>query len=391
MDSTLIAGRKLLLADDSLAVQKVIDLTFSDEGMEVTTVGDGDAALQKLEQFAPDVILADVYMPGIDGYSLCEQIKQNERFGRIPVILLVGSFEPFDEAEARRVGADDVVTKPFQSIRQLVSRVGALMGGSVDEFEKTQRLSTLGLQPTEASSSGEDGLDQPKVTVMVEAPVMIDPGASEVAGKSCSTDIDLQTADTQQLPPVGKEGKPIGDASAFAEEQSISAPKIDSMMNQKSTQPATAEIPDVLLDLDEITTSASATDDFILDLETEIVPPDELSPDDLSTMPVGIVTNEEPVEVVEIVDVEPIAELEATRVETEPITTAFVTEHAPQTETTATLPRASLAELSPEVVDAIARRVVEQLSDKVVRDIAWEVVPELAELLIKQRLDEQNR
>src|SRR5213593_2973240 len=320
MDSTLIAGRKLLLADDSLAVQKVIDLTFTDEGMEVTTVGVGDAALQKLEQFAPDVILADVYMPGIDGYSLCEQIKQNERFGRIPVILLVGSFEPFDEAEARRVGADDVVTKPFQSIRQLVSRVGALMGGSAEEFEKTQRLSTLGLQPTQASA-GEDGLDQPKVTVMVEAPVMTGPEASEVSGKSCSTDIDLQIADTQQLPPVGKEGKPIGDASAFAEEGSIGAPEMNAMMNQQSTHPATAEIPEALLDLDEITTSASATDDFILDLETEIIPPDELS-----TMPVGIVTSEESMEVVEIVDVEPIAELEATRVETEPITSASVLE-----------------------------------------------------------------
>jgi CheY-like chemotaxis protein len=385
MDSTLIAGRKLLLADDSLAVQKVIDLTFSDEGMEVTTVGDGDAALQKLEQFAPDVILADVYMPGIDGYSLCEQIKQNERFGRIPVILLVGSFEPFDEAEARRVGADDVVTKPFQSIRQLVSRVGALMGGSAEEFEKTQRLSTLGLQPTQASA-GEDGLDQPKVTVMVEAPVMTDPEASEVTGKSCSTDIDLQTADTQQLPPVGKEGKAIGDTSAFAEAGPIGAPKMNATMNQLSTHPATAEIPEALLDLDEITMSASATDDFILDLETEIIPPDELS-----TMPVGIVTSEESMEVVEIVDVEPITELEATRVETEPITSASVPEHAPQNETTAAAPQASLAELSPEVIDDIARRVVEQLSDKVVRDIAWEVVPELAELLIKQRLDEEKR
>src|SRR5207253_7671201 len=148
-----IAGRKLLLADDSLAVQKVIDLTFSDEGMEVTTVGDGDAALQKLEQFAPDVILADVYMPGIDGYSLCEQIKQNERFGRIPVILLVGAFEPFDEAEARRVGADDVVTKPFQSIRQLVSRVGALLGGKgSDNASGGHQYSTLGIAQTESAA-----------------------------------------------------------------------------------------------------------------------------------------------------------------------------------------------------------------------------------------------
>src|SRR5437867_11571343 len=294
MGLTLIAGRKLLLADDSLAVQKVIDLTFTDEGMEVTTVGDGDAALQELEQFVPDVILADVYMPGIDGYSLCERIKQNERFERIPVILLVGSFEPFDEAEARRVGADDVVTKPFQSIRQLVSRVGALMGGRADNFEKTQSLSTLGLQPTK-SASRDDGLDQPKVTVLVEAPVMTDPESSEVAGKSCSTDIDLQTADTQQLPTVGKESKTAGtaapfvDVSPFAEKESFGTPKMNAMMNQPTTQPTTADMPDALLDLDEIaTTSVMATDDFILDLDTEIVPLDELS-----TAPVAVPTVEE--------------------------------------------------------------------------------------------------
>ena len=361
MDSTLIAGRKLLLADDSLAVQKVIDLTFSDEGMQVTTVGDGDAALQKLEQFAPDVILADVYMPGINGYSLCERIKRNERFGRIPVILLVGSFEPFDENEARRVGADDVVTKPFQSIRQLVSRVGALMGGQPQEFEKTQPLSTLGLQPT-AESSGEGGLDQPRVTVLVEAPVMTDSEPSEVVGKSCSPDIELQTADTQQLPSVAKEPNAIVDG----------------------THSATTDMPDVLLDLEEITTSESSTDDFILDLDTEIIPPDELS------SPVALPTAEEHLELAEIVEVEPITEPDAAQ-RAEPVTSAADLESTPRTETTAVSQPANLAELSPEVVDAIAQRVVERLSDKVVRDIAWEVVPELAELLIKQRLDEQNR
>src|SRR5437660_10248353 len=146
--------------------------------MEVTAVGDTQQALEAIDRIAPDLVLADVFMPGGGGYQLCERIKQSERFARIPVILLVGSFEPFDEAEARRVGADDVVTKPFQSIRQLVSRVGALMSGQPEEFEKTQPLSTLGLQPT-AESSGEDGLDQPKVTVLVEAPVMTDPESSE--------------------------------------------------------------------------------------------------------------------------------------------------------------------------------------------------------------------
>src|SRR6266581_5405928 len=153
----LLAGRKLLLADDSLAVQKVIDLTFTDEGMQVTTVSDGQRALEQLEQVAPDVVLADVFMPGVGGYELCEFIKQSERFRNVPVMLLVGSFEPFDEAEARRAGADDVVTKPFQSIRELISRVASLLGSKTSEEEAAaHEYSTLGLTQAEASTQPLD-------------------------------------------------------------------------------------------------------------------------------------------------------------------------------------------------------------------------------------------
>jgi len=124
--------RKLLLADDSITIQKVVELTFTDEGFVVTTVGDGEQALQKLAEEMPDIVLADVFMPGKSGYEVCERIKQDKRFQHIPVMLLVGSFEPYNEAEARRVGANDVLTKPFQSIRQLVNKVGALLGGGGD-------------------------------------------------------------------------------------------------------------------------------------------------------------------------------------------------------------------------------------------------------------------
>src|SRR5437870_8712228 len=127
--------------------------------MEVTTVADGEQALEKLEQVAPDIVLADVFMPGVGGYELCRFIKQSERFGKIPVMLLVGYFEPFDEAEARRAGADDVVTKPFQSIRQLISRVGSLVGGKKSEEEPAEHeYSTLGLAQADASTQP---LDQP--------------------------------------------------------------------------------------------------------------------------------------------------------------------------------------------------------------------------------------
>lgn len=131
--------RKLLLADDSPTIQKVISLTFGeDEGFEVVAVGDGRQALRALEgDPPPDVVLADVVMPGPDGYELCERIKRDERLKKIPVVLLVGTFEPFNEAEARRVGADTVLTKPFQSIRNLVGKVGSLLGGGESKADET--------------------------------------------------------------------------------------------------------------------------------------------------------------------------------------------------------------------------------------------------------------
>lgn len=132
--------RKLLLADDSLTIQKVVSLTFADEGVEVVAVGDGRQALSRLEEddALPDVVLADVLMPVLDGYELCRRIKADSRFRHIPVMLLVGAFEHFNEAEARRVGADDVLTKPFQSIRGLVSRVGSLLGGAEQKQEEPE-------------------------------------------------------------------------------------------------------------------------------------------------------------------------------------------------------------------------------------------------------------
>ncbi len=122
-----MSKRKLLLADDSITIQKVVNLTFADEGIDVVTGGDGDAALAHLAAETPDILLADVNMPGPTGYEICEQLRANEATRGVPVILLVGSFEPFDEAEATRVGANAYLTKPFQSIKQLIAQVNELM------------------------------------------------------------------------------------------------------------------------------------------------------------------------------------------------------------------------------------------------------------------------
>ena len=122
-----MAGRKLLLADDSITIQKVVSLTFADEGIDVVAVGDGDLAVLRILDELPDVVIADVNMPGLNGYQVCERIRSDPRTNHIPVILLIGAFEQFDEKESARVGASAHLTKPFPSIRQLVNQVTDLI------------------------------------------------------------------------------------------------------------------------------------------------------------------------------------------------------------------------------------------------------------------------
>lgn len=118
---------KILLADDSVTVQKIITLTFSDEDVEVITVNNGDEAINRLRRLRPALVMADISIPGRNGYEICEFVKTHPEMEGTPVILLVPAFEPFDEERARRIGADYHLTKPFQSIRMLISIVKNLI------------------------------------------------------------------------------------------------------------------------------------------------------------------------------------------------------------------------------------------------------------------------
>lgn len=120
---------RILLADDSITIQKVVNLTFADEGIDVVAVSNGDLAERRLSEVRPDLVLADIFMPGKNGYELCEAIKENAQFRNVPVVLLVGAFEPFDQTEAKRVKADAHLTKPFES-RTLVETVRRLISAT---------------------------------------------------------------------------------------------------------------------------------------------------------------------------------------------------------------------------------------------------------------------
>ncbi len=168
-----MSNRKLLLADDSITIQKVVNLTFAEEGIDVITVGDGDSALARISEEWPDMVLADVNMPGANGYQICESIRSNKATEDIPVVLLVGSFEPFDEAEATRVGANAYLTKPFHSIRQLVAQVTELIETrrqTVDEVA-SDPVEELANVPVEQSSPDDiDTLYDQSMTPQAEVP-----------------------------------------------------------------------------------------------------------------------------------------------------------------------------------------------------------------------------
>jgi CheY-like chemotaxis protein len=118
---------RILVADDSVTIQKVIALTFADEPFEVQSVGTGAEALELVKSWKPDIVLADVIMPQMNGYELCRAVKQLEETSSVPVLLLAGTFEAFDEDEAKSVGANDFITKPFES-GELIEKVKTLIG-----------------------------------------------------------------------------------------------------------------------------------------------------------------------------------------------------------------------------------------------------------------------
>lgn len=119
----------LLLADDSVTIQRVIELTFADEDIQVIAVSDGDQAIARIEAAPPDIILADVGMPGKNGYEVAQYVKQSPRLAHIPVVLLTGAFEPVDQARATAAGCEGVLAKPFEP-QLVIGRVKELLGKS---------------------------------------------------------------------------------------------------------------------------------------------------------------------------------------------------------------------------------------------------------------------
>ncbi len=323
---------KLLLADDSVTIRKVVELAFSDESVEVFVVADGEAAMLKFVEVQPDIVLVDVEMPGPNGYQICEMIKQDEATRHIPVLLLVGSFEPFDQDEAERVEADGFLTKPFHSVRDLVARVGDLLGGETAE----------------------------------PAPI-----------------ITPETADIEEL-----YNSSFAETSPIDEYDTDEDPFLEASVESVSTPDEfEAEVDDELIEevrLSEPVSENNYTETFH---SAETI----ATTKDFDWSPSAKIVDEVPAESVSIgfeprfafADTEPNEEIP----ELAETGNGFVRVDDDVAEESAELS----AGISEETINRIAQRVVERLSDHVIREIAQEAVPRIAEKLIREALEEEDK
>jgi len=423
-------SRTILLADDSLTIQKVVELTFADTEYQVVALSSGDELLDRMRDLRPDVVICDVIMPGKDGYAVCQEIKSDPSALHVPVILLSGTFEPFDRDKALAAGCSEIITKPFEA-RKLVDTVDRLLEqGPI--VEPTSEASAIGAdsipddvfedspigggEPLEAMDFGTrlsapqpepDGAPTGETTETgVEALDFTKTGFDEMnaAGDAASRPpeaipeegLDFELTESGQAeaftppepsspdstfeePEPAGGGEPFFDPSEGSDEADPLGRSDDGPFDSEapSLEPSigfgTAESEAAV---EPFTQSAPEAEDFAFadagSSEAEIqAEPDERSDDDWASD--GDADSH---------DVEAGSE-------------------APQSETPAgpdqeTGPGADVGiaavadspanhRLSDEDVDRIARRVIELATERI-EHIAWEVVPDMAETVVRERI-----
>ncbi len=235
---------RILVADDNSNIQKMVGLALKDQGIDVVAVGNGEAAVRKISDIRPDLVLADVFMPVRNGYEVCQYVKADSSLAHIPVILLVGAFDPLDEQEAQRVGADGVLKKPFvppdpliSMVKSALARAGVSIGGvpaAPPPAEEPIRVADM-LAPRGGASRGLSSMGSvPEIPVAesepvpeelpeLPAPVHIDAGSQPLAFGSlletpaAETEDDLGFATTPR-PELERDWK-SGDKEDEVEEE----------------------------------------------------------------------------------------------------------------------------------------------------------------------------
>jgi CheY-like chemotaxis protein len=253
-------AKKILLADDSLTIQKVVELTFSDSEYELVCVSNGQRALDRIAAGEmPDLILADVVMPEKNGYEVCEAIKASPATARIPVVLLSGTFEPFDRDRADRIGCDAIVSKPFDS-QQLLRQVEALLARPVGEIPTAATMAipvmTISAPPPSPPapaapvallappSSAEAGFSPEDFTGSIRTPAPVAGGPDLFEEEYGQVDVESAIAAFERAHPEFEYGEQTGSGPASMpgdvepDPEPASAPAAEWLHEEREAAPA---------------------------------------------------------------------------------------------------------------------------------------------------------
>jgi len=395
-------SKRLLLADDSVTIQKVIGITFANEDYQLDIVDNGDSAFEHAQAQLPDLVLADVYMPGKNGYELCAAIKQDPELASVPVMLLTGTFEPFDEDKARQAGADTWISKPFESqylidqVEELLAKVEAAVAAPASS--EPAPLETATAEAPAAGSWSEVALEDDDLLEAAAEEPQEDVANDDIWGAVSLDEDDLlleddladSLADAESAPPeVAEVAEPVGEDDAWGEvDDEIFDLEDGDIIDEADLLEEVEEAEEVVeVSAAEVadTESFASADELPEEepLETEAaetgswsIPGVELPELEQEPLPV----EPEPVELAASVESEPVVEPAFEMpVAAESIVAAEAEAAAPRE---VTLDEAQVA----QIVERVATEVVERLAENLLERVAWEVVPDLAESLIKDEI-----
>jgi CheY-like chemotaxis protein len=417
--------RRILLADDSVTIQKVIELTFMDEDYEVRAVSNGDEAVALLSSLNPDFVIADVHMPGANGYEVCRRAKQMRP--DLPVLLLVGTFEPFDEAQARAVGADSHLKKPFDS-QELLQRVEELLaakasaGAAASAAAPEAPPASLADWTASAPQAVPDWLAAaaPAAPDFAAAPELsAEPSWGQPAEPAWGNfELEPEPASPFAAPaaaatPAAQE--PFDHEPSFSLEPDPGFQvEAEPVFSLDADEPSFGVREDVFGAPSELSFDETPQDHYISDEPVAEEPAaaaagfnwtPEPEPEPFHfeppAAPAWAPAVAEPLIEPQLQwsEPEPFAALEAepfaATPEPEPafppgptLQSAYPPGPTFTAEASHEASGNGNGRLSDDDVDRIARRVVELLGDRAVRDVAWEVIPDMAEVIIRDRLRE---
>ncbi len=404
--------KTLLLADDSVTIQKVVGITFANEDVELVTAPNGDDALRKARELKPDLVLADIGMPGLDGYELCAAIRQEPELASIPVLLLTGTFETYDEERATEVGASAYIAKPFEA-QALIDQVNTLLnappevgapdpepGDDVEaDSPSANPQHVLGAVQLSRAGVHEGGAD--KTLPSAEAPDLLEgplgaPLPPPAGAPAPSSDLSFEDLDFQGAP-AGESGSNtqiFGDAPTFGsdlsgrEKSSTPEPVAEAMDTDHGfdhngetafldpmllpTKPDQEPLDDTR---DDARTPASSSPFAGLDAASgaALGSPDETVIDTPEVLP----------------DPEPLQTMSFPP-ESTPGESALLDQAARSAGPQAPLDRQAIS----SAIEKLAWEAFGNLSEELVREvvkkvesIAWEVVPVLAERMLQEEID----